>query len=154
MRRSTPLRLLAAAFVAAFAVSHVAIAADDDDKDDNATPAEKAEARMPQPVIVGSLIRRTVLEPIESQPILGRVNAIVRSSDGAIKAVVAYGGFLGFGSRPIAVPLEAMALLGEYMEIVDFTPDQLKDFPTFDPAGSKPLPANETIKVGLAKPSH
>ena len=125
-----------------------------DDDDDDETLAEKAAARMPQPVVAGTLLHRDVLEPLESQPVLGRVAGIVRANDGTINVVVTYGGFLGFHARPIAVPIDAMTLLGDDMEIVDFTPAQLRTFPTFDGAGSTPVPSDQVLRVGLSRPSH
>ena len=123
--------------------------------------ARAAAKRFPQPVRVGALIGRTVLEPLESQPILGHVRQIVRLGDGTIEAVVAYDGFLGrfggvlgIGSRPIAVPIDAMALAGQYMEIVDFKPSQLRTFPTFSGAGATSIAPDDFIRVGLARPSH
>ena len=127
---------------------------DQADKDDDETLAQKAAQRFPQPVAVGALLGRKVLQPLESQPILGTVKAIVRGSDRTISAVIDYGGILGFGARRIAVPIDAMALLSPAMEIVDFEPDELDKFPTFDPEGSTPLPPGAIIRVGLAKPSH
>jgi hypothetical protein len=116
--------------------------------------ASRAALRYPQPVRVGDLIGRDVLEPTEAQPILGHVDAVVRRADGGIDMIVRFGGLFGFGSRPIAVPIEAMALLGEYVSILDFTPAQLKTFPTDDGAGETALPANDTIRVGLVGPFH
>jgi hypothetical protein len=110
--------------------------------------------RFPQPVRVGDLLHRTVLRPVESQDVLGRVRQVVRDEAGTILVVVDSGGFLGFGTRPIAVPVDAMVLLGQDMEIVAFTPKQLRAFPTFSPAGTSPVPDDTVIKVGLAKPSH
>lgn len=118
------------------------------------SPSEAAEKRFPQPVLVGALLGRAVLEPLESQPVLGYVDRIVREGDGQIKVVVRYGGILGFGSRPIAVPVEAMVLLGADMEVMDFKPEQLAQFPTFDGGGVTPLATGDTINVGLARPSH
>jgi len=40
------------------------------------------------------------------------------------------------------------------MEIVDFTPRQLDQFPLFDGQGTTSLPPDSTIRVGLARPSH
>jgi hypothetical protein len=40
------------------------------------------------------------------------------------------------------------------MEIVAFTPEQLRELPTFSPAGTTDVPDDTIIKVGLAKPSH
>ncbi len=116
--------------------------------------AQSAAMRFPQPVRVGDLLGREVLRPVESQDVLGRVRRLVRERDGQIMVVVDFGGFLGFGARPIAVPVDAMVLLGQDMEIVAFTPEQLQQFPTFSPAGTTEVTNDTTIKVGLAKPSH
>ena len=115
--------------------------------------AEAASRRFPQPVRAGDLLQRRVLEPKESQPTLGWVRQIVKQPDGHIDIVVDYGGLFGWFGRPIAVPVEAMALLGQYMEIVGFTPAQLDHFKTFDGAGAV-VPADSIIKVGLARPAH
>jgi hypothetical protein len=116
--------------------------------------AESAAMRFPQPVRVGNLLGREVLRPVESQDVLGGVHQVVRDSTGQIMVVIDFGGFFGFGSRLIAVPVDAMVLLGEVMEVVAFTPKQLRHFPTFSPSGTTPVPDNAIIKVGLAKPSH
>jgi hypothetical protein len=116
--------------------------------------AEAASRRFPQPVRVGDLLKRQVLRPVESQPVLGRVYEVVEQPDGTIDVVVDYGGELGLFTRRIAVPVDAMVLLGQYMEIVDFTPDQLKQFKTFDGAGTMALSPDRVIRVGLARPSH
>jgi hypothetical protein len=116
--------------------------------------ADSAAMRFPQPVGVGDLLGRQVLRPIESQDVLGRVRRVVRDKNGQIMVVIDFGGILGFGSRPIAIPVDAMVLLGQDMEIVAFTPKQLEKFPTFSPSGTTDVPEDTIIKVGLAKPSH
>lgn len=116
--------------------------------------AEAAAQRFPQPVRVDKLLKRQVLQPLESQPTLGWVRDVVQRADGAIDVVVDYGGLFGLFTRPIAVPVDAMVLLGQYMEIVDFTPEQLRHFKTFNDAGTTPLPPSSVIRVGLARPSH
>jgi hypothetical protein len=116
--------------------------------------AEAAARRFPQPVRVGDLLGRQVLQPLESQPTLGWVHAVVKQPDGTIDVIVDYGGLFGFFSRPIAVPVDGMTLLGHYMEIVDFTPKQLSGFKTFTGGGAAPLPPDSIIRVGLARPSH
>ena len=98
--------------------------------------ADSAAMRFPQPVRVGDLLHRLVLRPVESQDILGRVQAVVRNAEGEVLVVMRFGGFLGLGSRLIAVPVDAMVLLGADMEVVAFTPKQLAAFPTFAPAGT------------------
>jgi hypothetical protein len=116
--------------------------------------AESAAMRFPQPVRVGDLLCRDVLRPVESQDVLGHVRQLVRDSKGQILVVIDFGGFFGFGSRPIAVPVDAMVLLGRDMEVVAFTPDELRRFPTFSPSETTPIADDAVIKVGLAKPSH
>jgi len=116
--------------------------------------AESAAMRFPQPVRVGDLLHREVLRPVESQDVLGRVRELVRDSSGRILVVIDFGGVFGFGSQPIAVPVDAMVLLGQDMEVVAFTPQQLRQFPTFSPSGTTIIPRDTIIKVGLAKPSH
>jgi hypothetical protein len=116
--------------------------------------AESAAMRFPQPVRVGDLIGREVLRPVESQDVLGRVRRVIRDTSGQILVVIDFGGFLGFGSRPIAVPVDVMVLLGRDMEIVAFTPKQLQQLPTFSPSGTTDVADDMIIKVGLAKPSH
>jgi hypothetical protein len=116
--------------------------------------AESAAMRFPQPVRVGDLLGRDVLRPVESQDVLGYVRELVRDSQGQIMVIVDFGGWFGFGSRPIAIPVDAMVLLGQDMEVVAFTPDELGRFPTFSPSGTTPIADDAVVKVGLAKPSH
>jgi hypothetical protein len=116
--------------------------------------AASTAMRFPQPVRVGDLLGRSVLRPVESQDVLGRVRRLVRDADGKIMVVIDFGGFLGFGRRPIAVPVDALVLLGQDVEVVAFTPEQLRQFPTFSPAGVSDIADDATIAVGLAKPSH
>ncbi len=157
MNRTAPIRILLASCVLAPLASPV--------RAQSTTPggmppppgmslAQSAAMRFPQPVRVGDLIGRDVLRPVESQDILGRVRRVVRDRDGEILVVVDFGGFLGFGTRPIAVPVDAMVLLGQDMEIVAYTPAQLRQFATFASAGTTGVADDTIIKVGLAKPSH
>jgi hypothetical protein len=113
-----------------------------------------AAKRFPQRVRVGDLIHRRVLQPLESRPILGHVEAVIRDPRGMLAIVIKYGGFLGFGGRLIAVPADGMALLGSELEILDFTPQQLDAFPTFHGIQSSTLADNDDIRLGLAHPSH
>ena len=116
--------------------------------------AARAAARFPQPVRVGDLLGKEVLRPVEAQDVLGRVAAITRRPDGAVLIVVRLGGVLGLGARPVAVPVEATALLGPYLAVMDLSPEQLRALPTYDGAGAQMLPGDETIRVGLTRPFH
>ena len=116
--------------------------------------------QFPQPVAAGSLAGRTVLQPLESQPVLGTVREAVRLPGGGIAIVIAHGGLLtrfggvfGIGSRLVAVPIDAMALLSPQLEVVGLTPAQLDALPTYVGDGA-PLDRAETVRIGLIKPSH
>jgi hypothetical protein len=112
-----------------------------------------AASRFPQPVRVGDLLHRSVLEPVESRRILGHVDRVIRFDGGKEAIVMTFGGFLGIGAHRIAVPLEAMVLLGDELEVLDFTPQQLGQFPAYGGSGNV-LDAEEIIRMGLAHPSH
>lgn len=117
------------------------------------SPAERAERRFPQPVRVGDLIRRQLLRPVVQQTVLGRVAGVARRPDGAVLLVVDVGGLLGFGTRPVAVPVEVVALLGEHVALMDLTPEQLEMLPTFK-GGAMLVASDERIRVGLVRPFH
>jgi len=135
-----------AALVSTAAVTETSVA--------TSTLAEKAARRYPQPVRVGDLVGRQVLEPVPAQHVLGRVAAIDRNPRGGIDILIRSGGFLGFGTRLIAVPVEAVALLGEHVAVLDFTPEQLRGFPTVNDADLRALAPDASIRVGLTKPFH
>ena len=116
--------------------------------------AASAAMRFPQPVRVGDLIQRDVIEPVESQNYLGKVTQIVRAADGSIAAIIDLAGFLRLSARPVSVPVDALVLLGDVVEVAALTPGQLRLLPDFTPGTSTPLPPDAIIKVGLAKPSH
>ena len=71
-----------------------------------------------------------------------------------LAVIINLGGFLGFGSRSVSVPVDALVLLGQVVEVDAFTPAQLRQLQTFSPGTAVPLPPDAVIKVGLAKPSH
>lgn len=110
--------------------------------------------RFPQPVRVGDLPGRPVLEPVESQDLLGRVRSVVQDREGRILVVIELGRWFGWTTRTIAVPVEAMVLVGDAVEIVTSTAAQLWMQPVFDGSGTTALATDATIRVGLAKPSH
>ncbi len=115
--------------------------------------AQPAGGRYPQPVRVADLVGRQALRPVEAQDVLGRVTGVVRRPDGAVFMVLRLGGVLGFGSRTVAVPIEAMALLGEHVAVMDLSPEQLRGLPAYD-GGAAAVPSAETIRMGLTRPFH
>jgi hypothetical protein len=129
--------------------------------------AARAARRFPQPVRVGDLAGRLLLQPEESQPVLGRVTGLVRRGDGTIEVVTRLDGawglgwlglrqvdWSGFGPRLVAVPVEAVALLGEHVALMGLMPEGLRALPTFAPGSAGEIPPDATIRVGIVRPFH
>jgi hypothetical protein len=114
---------------------------------DQLTPEEKMQRRYPQPVRVGDLIGLPVLD--DADRTLGRVQSVVRTADGKIELIVPYGGLLGWGQRPIAVPIEAVGIAGRQLAALDMTRAEFEAAPAWTATGSQPVPAGETIRVAL-----
>lgn len=113
------------------------------------TPEEKMARRWPQPARVGDLVGRTVVDDDDST--IGRVRHIVRTEDGKLHVVVSYGGLFGVGSRLVAVPVEAVALIGPFVAPLDFKRQQFETAPTWFGQRSTSLPDDETIRVGISR---
>ncbi len=115
-----------------------------------------AAKRFPQPVRVGDLIGRRILASRESRPVLGSVVAVIREREPAdtLEIVIQRGAVLGFGGRLIAVPVATLGLLGNELELLDLTPEQLDDLPTFTADTAIVIAADQEIRVGLAHPAH
>lgn len=116
--------------------------------------AERAARRFPQPVRVGALAGRRLLDPSPRQRVLGLVGGTARSSDGAVSLLVHTGGWFGIGDRTVAVPIEAVALLGEHVALIDLTPEALAGLPASSAAAGTEIPPGEEIRVGIVKPFH
>jgi hypothetical protein len=129
--------------------------------------AGRAADRFPQPVRVGDLPGRFLLQPKESQPVLGRVTGLVRRNDGGTDVIVRIDGALGLtwlglrpvawggvGSRLVAVPVEAVALLGEYVALMGLTPERLRALPTVAAGSATAIPPDETLRIGIVRPFH
>jgi len=111
--------------------------------------SEAARLRYPQPVRAGDLAGRLVIEDTQQQGVLGRAVGATRGPDGKLGLLMNYGGVLGFGARPVVVPLEAVALLGRLLVVKDLEPAQVAALPE---AGSPTiLPPDTVVHMGLAR---
>ncbi|HEX4556811.1 MAG TPA: PRC-barrel domain-containing protein [Xanthobacteraceae bacterium] len=113
----------------------------------------EAEARMqrrfPQPVKVGDLIGLPVLD--DGDVTLGRVRQVVRTPQGKIRLIVSYGGWLGWGARPVAVPIEVVAILARQIAALDMPPAEFAAAPTWTAAEDRPIPADEFIRIAITR---
>jgi hypothetical protein len=111
------------------------------------SPEQRMQRRFPQPVKVGDLIGLPVLDSHDRT--LGYVKSVVRTADGKIKLIMPYGGFLGWGRRAVAVPIEVVAIAGRQIAALDMTRAEFDAAPAWADALSQSLPAGETIRIGL-----
>jgi hypothetical protein len=113
------------------------------------TPEQRMQARFPQNVRVGDLIGLPVLD--DSSSTLGHVREVVRTQNDRIELIVAYGGFLGWGRRLVAVPIEVIGIQGRELASLDMPPSEYAKAPTWHDAEAQALPAESTIKIALAR---
>ena len=127
-------------------------AADTSSKDD------RAQNHFPQPVRAGDLLGRKLLAPVEWQPVLGWISGVVRESDGTVDLLVDidgwFGGYLGIGSRTVAVQTDAVALLGEHVALLDLNAKELETLPTFVSGSAMPVNPDDVLRIGIVKPFH
>ena len=116
---------------------------------DATTPEEKMRRRFPQPVRVGALIGTRVLD--EDDVTLGRIRQVVRTSDGKIALIMAYGGWLGWGTRDVALPIETLALIGPNVAALDISPEQIAKLASWSGAGAQQIGADETIRIAVSR---
>jgi PRC-barrel domain len=116
------------------------------------TAEQRMRARFPQPVRVGDLIVLPVLD--DSASTLGYVGEVVRTKQDKIELIVAYSGFLGWGARPVAVPLDVVGIAGRHLSSLDMRRSEYATAPTWTPtlpdAGAQ-LSADATIRIALSQ---
>lgn len=117
------------------------------------SPEERMRRRFPQPARVRDLIGLPVLD--WSDNTLGYVQRVIRNRDGKIQLIVRYGGWfgwIGWGQRLVAVPIEVVALIGPHVAVLDMTTEQLRTAPTWQPsADGSEIGPEEAIRVAISR---
>lgn len=145
MRNTVVLASLAAAFAAAPVAARA-----EEEKPPELTPEQKMARRHPQPVRVGDLVGRAIVDGDTAT--IGRVRAVVQDGNGKRRLITPYGGLFGFGSRFVAVPVEAVALLGHLVAAVDMDRAAFEKAPSWYGSDSeRTLGPDEVIRVGLTR---
>ena len=103
----------------------------------------------PQNVRVGFLIGLPVLD--DNDVTLGYVKEVVRTPEGKIKLIVSYSPWFGWFGRPVAVPIEVVAILGSQIASLDMPPKDYAAAPTWAAGKDMPIPDNETIRIALTR---
>jgi hypothetical protein len=110
---------------------------------------ERMRRRFPQPVRVGDLIGLPVLD--DGNRTFGHVREVVRTPQNGIELIVGCGGFLGFGVRPVAVPIEVMGILGRALASLDMPRQDYAAAPTWHNNGATVIPDDDSISIALAR---
>jgi hypothetical protein len=110
---------------------------------------ERMNRRFPQPVRVGDLIGLRVLN--DDDVTLGFVRQVVRTPEGKIQLIVSYSKWLGYFGRPVAVPIEVVAILGRQLAALDMPPSEFAAAPTWQSADATVLPVDDTIRIALGR---
>lgn len=113
------------------------------------SPEARMNRRFPQNVRVGFLIGLPVLD--DNDVTLGYVKEVVRTPEGKIKLIVSYSPWFGWFGRPVAVPIEVVAILGSQIASLDMPPKDYAAAPTWAAGKDMPIPDNETIRIALTR---
>jgi len=113
------------------------------------TPEQRMQARFPQKVRVGDLIGLPLLDDRHST--LGHVREVVRTKNDKIELIVAYGGFLGWGARPVAVSIEVVGIRGRELASLDMPRSEYASAPTWQENDAAALPQDAIIRVTLCR---
>lgn len=113
------------------------------------TPQARMARRFPQPVRVADLIGLRVLDDRDST--IGIVRQVVRTAQNNIELVVSYDGWFGWGSRPVAVPIEVVGIEGRQLASIDMPRTEYAAAPTWQGTAATDLPDDAIISIALAR---
>jgi len=113
------------------------------------SPEERMRRRFPQPVRVGFLIGLPILDWNDST--IGFVTDVVRTPEGKIQLIMPTGGWFGRGGRPVALPIETVAILARQIAELDLGRDDIAKLPTFESKGATPIDRGEIIRIAITR---
>lgn len=109
----------------------------------------RMQRRFPQPVRVGDLVGIPLLD--DDSRTLGYVRQVVRTPQGNIELIVDYGGWFGWGTRPIAVPIEVVGIFGRQLASLDMPRSEYAAAPTWRDKADTVLSDAASVSVALAR---
>jgi hypothetical protein len=122
---------------------------DNHDDDEAETQEDKYENRFPQDVSVSDVTGKLLIEG--NNTVIGRIKGIAKTKDGKLKLIVPYGGFLGFGGRLVAVPLEVVASIGTALVSVDMERPAYEVAPTWVRTDEILLGPTAPVRVAITR---
>jgi hypothetical protein len=113
------------------------------------SPEAIMSRRFPQKVRVGDLIGLPMLD--DNDVTLGHVEHVVRTPEGKIKLIVGYSKWFGWFGRPVAVPIEVVAILGRQIASLDMPPAEYAAAPTWTAGKDVAVPADDIIRIAITR---
>jgi hypothetical protein len=120
-----------------------------EDKPVDNSPEAIMNRRFPQKVKVGDLIGLPMLD--DNDVTLGRVSRVVRTPEGKIKLIVGYSKWFGWFGRPVAVPIEVVAILARQIASLDMPPSEYAAAPTWTEGKDVAIPDSEIIRIAVTR---
>jgi PRC-barrel domain len=105
--------------------------------------------RFPQKIKVGDLIGLPVLD--DDDVTLGHVRQVVRTPEGKVRLIVSYSRWFGWFGRPVAVPIEVVAILARQIASLDMQPPEYASAPTWTAGKDSPVPDGEIIRIAVTR---
>ena len=118
-------------------------------EDDNRTPEERMQARYPQKVRVGDLVGLPVQD--YDDRILGYVTDVARTPEGKVVLVMPEGAWIGRGGRPVAIPIETVAILARHLNLLDIPREDVPKLPTWTAANGTSIAKSEVILIAISR---
>jgi hypothetical protein len=113
------------------------------------SPEAIMSRRFPQKVRVGDLIGLPMLD--DNDVTLGHVQRVVRTPEGKIKLIVGYSKWFGWFGRPVAVPIEVVAILARQIASLDMPPSEYEAASTWTEGRDMPIPDDDIIRIALTR---
>jgi hypothetical protein len=141
--------LIALASLRAHAESPPIVAQQSAEKTQDDSPEARMNRRFPQKVRIGDLIGLPVLD--DNDVTLGNVQKVVRTPEGKIRLIVSYSRWFGWFGRPVAVPIEAVVILGQQIDSVDMQPEEYEKAPAWSSGNDQTIAGDEIIRIALGR---
>jgi hypothetical protein len=110
---------------------------------------ERYRARLPQPIEAGRLLGLEVVD--EGNHVVGKVRDVIRMRDGTVQVVFDYLSFLWREGEHVPVPIEAVALAGQRLAILDMPREVVEKRMTWYGIGGASLPPGEKVAIAMIK---
>jgi hypothetical protein len=82
---------------------------------------------------------------------LVHVQRVVRTPGGKIKLIVGYSRWFGWFGRPVAVPIEVVAILARQIASLDMPPSEYEAASTWTEGRDMPIPDDDIIRIALTR---